>query len=138
QHQIGLPGIVHRCVTVLLQNARDDLTVAEVHLAAVALDIDLLAHSFAPKGLRSYRIRSSVPTWQDMENRFNFDRDARDRTSVPVHIEHRECRCAVRSRSFSRCFHTKFQARLVQRWAMVLVRFVALPGTRWFAYRSRF
>ena len=61
QHQVGLLGPVRRGIAFLRQDARDDLAVAEVHLAAVALDIDLSSHG-TPKGPRRYGDR--LTRWQ--------------------------------------------------------------------------
>lgn len=44
QHQVGLFGTAHRHIAFLGQDACHHLAVADVHLAAVALDIHLLAH----------------------------------------------------------------------------------------------
>ena len=50
QHQVGLFGALDRGIAVLRQDARHDLTVADVHLATVAFDVDLLVHRVLSKG----------------------------------------------------------------------------------------
>ena len=64
QNQIGLAFVLRRSVAGLGEDARDDFTVAEVHLATVALEVQLaFAHGAGLQGLALAGFVDGVVAW---------------------------------------------------------------------------